>query len=133
MAIILLLFALTACAAADQSEEAQKIVQQLHQDMINQDWQHAIGLYDKDFLAEHPPQLWQAKLSGLTKRFGKLTKVVPVFMQKDPRLRGDFYMYGFRLEFARGRVEETLTVFKGVRSDRMVISGHVFKHKGKIL
>jgi len=133
IAFTLLLLAVTACAAADQSEDAQKVVQQLHQDMIKQDWQHAIGLYDKDFLAEHPPKLWQAKLGSLVARFGKLNKVIPVFMQKDPRLRGDFYVYGFRLEFANGRVQETITVFKGVRSDRMVISGHVFKHKGAIL
>ena len=119
---------LSGCLAqADQQQEAQALVEKLHTAMSQQDWDAATSLYDKRFLATHPPRAWRAQLQELFAKQGKIVDIKPTFQQKDPRFGGEFYIFGYRLKCEHGTVKETITVFHPVDGDTLTITGHLLK------
>jgi len=126
----LLLVLLTGCLTeANQGEEAGQIVSTVHKGFQSGNWDAIMPLYDEQFYKMHPKSSWQQKLTQLTGPLGALKNIKSTFLHKDPRFRGDFYLYGFLLQFERGTISETLTIYKGVDKDRMTISGHPLKLK----
>jgi len=130
LSIALLLLLLSGCMydAADEGQ-ASRIVDQWHAAFKAKEWDKAFALYDKSFLAEHPREAWQQHLAQLTDRFGALKDIRPTFQQKDPRFRGDYYMFGFVLVFEKGTATETVTVFKGIENDKLTIAGQMIQPK----
>lgn len=128
--LILPLFLLSSCMydAADQGS-ASKIVQQWHEAYKNGNWEQVLAPYDKTFFKEQTKDEWLKHLHSFTERFGPLKDIHPVFEQKDPRFRGDYYVYGFTLIFDHGRADETVTVFKALEKDNLVIAGHIIRDK----
>ncbi len=114
---------------ANQEVEAGQIVSTVHKGFQTGVWDKVMPLYDKQFLRIHPASIWQQKMTSLIQPLGKLTSIKSTFQHKDPRFRGDFYLYGFLLHFEHGTISETLTIYKGVDKDRMTISGHQLKLK----
>jgi len=118
---------------ANQQQEASQIAKQMHAAMQAKDWDAAMGLYGKEFFKGHSRESWKGKLAAMPTRFGELREITESFAQKDPRFGGDFYIYGFKLTYERGVVKETLTIFKKNESDKLVVTGQLFKHKDDVL
>ena len=118
---------------ANRPDEAAKLAQQMHTAIQKQDWDAIMPLYGDKFFVEQSRKEWLDKLASLHERFGALRDVKPVFAQKDPRLGGDFYVYGFRMMFERGVVHETLTVFEKNGENRLRVTGQLFKFKDEVL
>lgn len=114
---------------ANQGNEASEIVATVHQGFKSGNWDTVMPLYDELFYKTHPLSQWKRKLNELTQPLGALKNIKPTFQQNDPRFRGDFYLYGFLLQFERGSISETLTIYKGLDKERMTISGHQLKLK----
>jgi len=127
---LLLLSMLSGCLiAANQSEEAGKIVSTVHKGFQTGDFTDVMPLYGKNFLRIHSARAWQEKMTALIKPLGALKNIKATFQHNDPRLRGDYYLYGFLLHFEKGTISETLIIYKGVDRKRMTISGHELKLK----
>jgi len=118
---------------ANQQGEAKQIVKTMHLAMQTGDWDAALALYGKEFFTGHDKSAWRDKLASMPVRFGKLLEIKESFMQKDPRYSGEFYIYGFRLIFERGVLNETITVFQSLERVKMTITGHLFKFKNQVL
>ncbi len=126
--VLPLLLMLAGCLTqADQEEEAGKIVEQVHQAFASGDWDSILPLYDKKFFADKSPESWKQQLDDMRARLGKLRNIEPTFQQKDPRFSGEYYLFGSLLRFEHGNLRETLTIFRGINADRLVISGHLLK------
>ncbi len=125
---------LTGCLTeASDPEGAKRIAAQWHEDFKKGDLDDLLKLYDPAFFAEHARNAWKRKLAAMKRDLGALREVRPVFMQKDPRFSGEFYIMGFRLQFERGAVRETMTVLHPVNTDRMAITGHLIETpKGRL-
>jgi len=116
---------LSACLTpADQTKDAEAIVQQLHEAMMQQDWDRAVSLYHPSFFAELDREAWRAHLARIVREHGKLLRVEKVFSQKDARLQADYYIFSYRLHFSRGTLQETITVGKGVNENELRILAH---------
>jgi len=114
---------------ANQENDADHMVGIVHQGFKTGEWDAIMPLYDKSFLKLHPASVWKNKLLRLTKPLGALKNIKSTFLHKDPRFRGDFYIYGFLLQFEHGTISETLTMLKNVDQDKMTISGHQLRLK----
>jgi len=126
----LFLTLLTGCLTeANQGEEAGQIVSAVHKGFQTGVWDAVMPLYDEQFYKIHPKSSWQQKMTSLIQPLGALKNIKSTFQHKDPRFRGDFYLYGFLLHFEKGTISETLTIYKGVDKERMTISGHQLKLK----
>ncbi len=118
---------------ASDPEGAKRIAAQWHEDFKQEKWDDLLALYDPAFFAEHARSAWQRKLAAMKRELGALREVRPTFMQKDPRFSGEFYIMGFRLQFERGAVRETMTVLHPVNGERMAITGHLIETpKGRL-
>ncbi|OIO69539.1 MAG: hypothetical protein CO186_10230 [Zetaproteobacteria bacterium CG_4_9_14_3_um_filter_49_83] len=118
--------ALGACSyAANEQPAADQLVQRLHQNVKTQDFEAMTELYDESFFKAQDRQAWQKKWQGFAQQFGTLEEIRPIFSQRDARYRGDYYIYGFKLVFARGSLHETISVFKGIEGGSLSIMGHV--------
>jgi len=117
------------CSVYDASNqsEADQLVSQYHDSLKAEDWSRLLSLYDPGFFKVHSRDSWQQRLTALHARYGALKTVQQTFSQKDSRYRGDYYIYGFKLVFEKGRTSEILTIFKGIESDKLTIAGHVIK------
>ncbi len=130
--LIIVTMLLAGClTTADQMPEAEALVETLHKGMVQEDWDAIMPLYAKAFFKSQTPEMWRERLAEQAQSYGHLRDIKPTFRQKDPRFRGDFYIFGYLLKFERGTVRETVTVYKGVDKERMEISGHLLKPKGK--
>jgi len=128
--LALLLFMLGGCLTeANQGGEADAIVKTVHQGFKSGNWKDVMPLYDQQFLNIHPASIWQRKLAALVQPLGKLKHIKQTFNHNDPRFGGDFYMYGFLLQFEHGTISETLTIYDAVNKKHMTISGHELKLK----
>jgi len=114
---------------ANQVDDAGHMVGIVHQGFKTGKWDAIIPLYDKQFLKLHPARAWKKEILTLTQPLGALKNVKSTFLHKDPRFRGDFYIYGFLLQFEHGTISETLTLLKNVDQDKMTISGHQLRLK----
>jgi len=129
-ALILLPLILGGCMTeANQSDEAGQIVATVHKGFESRNWDAVMPLYDELFYKQHPHNRWRQHLEEITRPLGALKQIKPTFQQNDPRFRGDFYLYGFLLQFEHGSISETLTIYKGLDKDHMTISGHQLKLK----
>ncbi len=119
---------LAACIKpAGQTKQAQALVEELHAAVAAQQAEKALSLYAPSFFANMPKELWVKKLNGLVARYGKLKRAKRVFFQKNARPSGDTYIFGYRLIFARGAVEETITVERRTGEKALKIAGHVLR------
>jgi len=118
---------------ANQQADADLLVKELHAAMQSGNWDAAMELYGKDFFAGHDKATWRGKMMALQERFGELREIKAGFSQKDPRFGGEFYIYGYKLFYEHGVLHETLTVFKGIDAERMVVTGQMFKFKDEVL
>jgi len=118
---------------ANQQDDAAKLAQQMHAAIQAQDLDTALTLYSDDFFKSQSRDAWRDKLASLQERFGALREIKSVFSQKDPRFGGDFYIYGFKLMFERGAVNETLTIFKKNDEEQLMVTGQLFKFKDDVL
>ncbi len=110
---------------ASDPEGARNLAAQWHQAFAEDRLDDALALYEPGFFSQHAPDQWKSALASLKKRYGRVVKVEPTFMQKDSRFRGDFYIMGYRIRMERAALTETLTVLKPINEDRMVISGQI--------
>lgn len=113
--------------------QAAILINAMHDAIKTQNWDEAKPLYGKRFFARTTWADWREKLDSLHKRFGTLNDVKVVFEQKNPRLGGDFFIYGFKLMFERGVVHETLTVYHKDGGDRLFVTEQLFKYKDDVL
>ncbi|HKI62547.1 MAG TPA: hypothetical protein VKA31_09660 [Mariprofundaceae bacterium] len=128
---MLLLPILSGCLTqANQGKEAGQIVNTVHQAFHDRNWDLILPLYNKKFFEARSEKQWRDKLQKMTTGIGALKAVKPTFQQKDPRFGGDFYLYGFLLQYEKATISETLTIYKGINEDRMTISGHILKIRG---
>ncbi|MDX8406673.1 MAG: hypothetical protein R8K50_11065 [Mariprofundus sp.] len=127
--ILLPLFFISGCSTynASNQSEADQIVSQYHASFKANQWASVLALYEPSFFETHSRDAWKQELNNLFSRYGALTEVRQTFTQKDPRFRGDYYIYGFRLVFDKGIISETITVFKGLETDKLTIAGHILK------
>jgi hypothetical protein len=126
--ILPLLFMPAACMfSANDGVTADKIVQQCHEALKQKDWDKLFSLYNASFFKENSQSAWKANLVSLFDRFGPLQSESIDFHQNDSVSRGDYYIYGYTLQFAKGVAKETITVFKGVGDKKLGISGHIIR------
>ena len=119
---------LAACIRpAGQVKEAQAIVDALHQAIAQQKAEEIAAHYDESFFAEMPKKLWLARLNGLVARHGRLVRAERTFFQKNARPSEDDYIFGYRLVFAHGVVQETITVQRRTGRKELKIAGHVLR------
>ena len=121
-----LLFGCSMYNASNQSE-ADKMVGQYHEALKAKQWDTLLALYDPAFSKEHDRHAWQQELNTLFDQYGALNEIRQTFSQKDPRFRGDYYIYGYRLAFDKAMISETITVFKGLETDKLTIAGHILE------
>ncbi|WP_238701091.1 hypothetical protein [Mariprofundus erugo] len=124
--LMLLPLFFTACSyeAADQGG-ADQLVNRYHEAYKTGDWETLLACYDESFFQTHSRNAWQSTLTALTERFGPIREFHQMYSQKDPRYRGDYYMYGYRILFDHGSATETLTIFQGIEEKKLAIAGHV--------
>ncbi|WP_018294529.1 hypothetical protein [Mariprofundus ferrooxydans] len=126
LCVVVLPMLLGACSyAANEQPAADKVVERLHQTVRNHDFDAMLELYNESFFEAYDRRAWQKKWQGFEQQLGALEEVRPIFSQNDARYRGDYYIYGFMLVFARGKLRETISVFKGIEGDKLSIMGHV--------
>lgn len=129
--VLPLLFTLNGCMYDSSKEvQAEQIVKEWHTAFKAKDWKSAFALYDKSFYKDHPKDAWQTELKSLLKTYGALKEVRPTFKQKNARLRGDYYIFGFHMIFEKGSAAETITVFRALESDKLTIAGQIIQPKG---
>jgi len=126
---VLLSLLVSACSIYEASNqpEADKLVAQYHAALKAKDWDTLLSFYEPSFFKEHSKKVWQHKLMNLSERYGALKSTRQTFAKKDPRYRGDYYIYGYRLVFEKKTLDELITVFKGLEADKLTIAGHVIK------
>jgi len=126
---LLLLPLLFGCSMYDASNksEADQMVGQYHDALKAKQWETLLTLYDPDFFKEHDRHAWQQELSKMFDQYGALNEIRQTFTQKDPRFRGDYYIYGYRLAFDKATISETITVFKGLETDKLTIAGQILE------
>ncbi|MDX8401758.1 MAG: hypothetical protein R8K47_03910 [Mariprofundaceae bacterium] len=118
---------------ANDPEGAKRIAAEWHEAFRQERWDDLLALYDPAFFREHTKRQWRAALAGMKRELGVLRDIRPVFMQKDPRFSGEFYIMGFRLQFENGAVRETMTVLHPVNEEGMRITGHLIETpKGRL-
>jgi hypothetical protein len=118
----------SACTfSTDQGATANKIVEQCHEALKQKDWDKLFSLYNASFFAQNPKSAWKTELTSLFDRLGPLQSESADFQQNDSVSRGDYYIYGFTLQFAKGTAKETITVFRGVNDKQLSIAGHVIQ------
>jgi len=129
-ALLLFPLLLSACMyEASNQNEATQMVDQWHKAYQTGDWDKVVADYDTKFFKETSKESWLQHLQSFTEKFGPLKDVHQVFQQKDPRFRGDYYIYGYTLIFDHGRADETITILKKLNEDELLIAGHIIKDK----
>jgi len=83
--------------------------------------------YATAFIDTHSKDKWKEKWLGMIQNLGEVRQFRPLYSQKDARYRGDYYMYGYMVDFERGKAKETITIFKGIEQDEISIVGHVIQ------
>lgn len=104
---------------------ADQLVNDYHQAFKADDWETLLTLYNDSFFQTHSKESWQSTMAALITRFGPVREFRQMYTQKDPRYRGDYYIYGYRIVFEHGSATETLTVFQGIEEKKLTIAGHV--------
>jgi len=127
--LCLLLLLPAGCSIYEASDQpaADQLVTRYHDALQNKQWDSLLALYDPGFFKEQSRDGWQHKLETLFETYGELKRARQTFAQKDPRFRGDYYIYGYRLVFDKRTIDETITIFKGIESEKLTIAGHVIK------
>lgn len=126
---LFILLLMPACSyKATNQEEADQLVASWHKSIQQGNFDTLPNFYDASFFKEHPQNAWKAYWIQLVSKYGPLREVHQTFSQKDARYRGDYYMYGFKLVFDHGTAKETITVFKGIEQDKVMIVGHFIEH-----
>jgi len=132
LAFACLLFLTSCLTQANQQEQADQLVKRAHQAFSQQQWETLLPLYHDDFFAMHPKEAWQQELQQTTSGMGALQHIEPTFRQKDPRFGGDFYLYGFVLQYEHGLIHETLTIYQSIEYETLSIAGHMLKAQKKV-
>lgn len=126
--IILITLPLSGCfTQADQQKQALELVEIAHNAIQSKDWAPLMSHYSDDFFLQHNKEEWLSQLQTTFEKGGKLNAIKQTFNQKNPRLSGDFYIYGYSLQFEHMITQETITIFKGIDDDKLSITGHIFK------
>jgi len=112
---------------ASNQPEADQLVSQYHAAFKAKDWDTVLSFYEPSFFKQHTRVVWQRKLMQLSEQYGALKSVRQTFAKKDPRYRGDYYIFGYRLVFEKKSLNELITVFKALESNKLTIAGHVIK------
>lgn len=127
-ALLIPLFMLGACLqVADQKEAADQLVEKFHQAMLNNDWQQASDYIHPEFFKQTAKESWISSMQSLVEKHGNIQSFKLQTMQKDPRFRGDFYIYIYSIKFADTSASETITVYRSVEDNSMTIQGHMIK------
>jgi len=123
--IFITLFLLSGCITqADQQQEADQIINKLHQAIQQKQWNVATQLFNPDFFKTEPKQHWQQQFALLQDKLGAITGFHTASKSKDPRFGGDFYIYIISVRHEHGFSHETVTLFKSLDDKPLAISGY---------
>ncbi len=123
--IITTLLLLTGCLTeASHQPQADKIITQLHQHIINHEWQQANTLFSAKFFEEESQQAWQARIETLESKLGAIQSFKITSTQKDPRYGADFYIYMILLQHEHGYSREIVTITEPLDDKPMKITGY---------
>ncbi|PCI42711.1 MAG: hypothetical protein COB41_09080 [Proteobacteria bacterium] len=126
--IFITLFFLSGCITqADQQQEADKIINDLHQAIQQKQWDAATQLFNPDFFKTEPKKHWQQQFGLLQEKLGEITGFHIASKSKDPRFGGDFYIYIISVRHEHGFSHETVTLFKSLDDKPLAISGYQIK------
>jgi len=122
------LFLLSGCLTqADQQQEADQLVNKLHQSIQQKKWDVAEQLFNPKFFKTESKRHWQQKLNTLQSKLGKIISFQIVSKSKDPRFSGDFYIYITSIRHEHGFSHETITIIKSLDDKPLAISGYLIK------
>jgi len=122
------LFLLSGCLTqADQQQEADQIINKLHQAIQEKQWDTAAQLFNPDFFKTESKRHWQQKLNTLQSKLGKIINFQIVSKSKDPRFGGDFYIYITSIRHEHGFSHETVTIIKSLDDKPLAIAGYLIK------
>ncbi len=127
VAWIAALFVAGCLTPADQMSEAQAIVDKVHAAIATGDVSGLEGLYHTSFFANVAKDVWMRYLADLAKREGGKMQAHLLAKHKDARPDGDYYMFHYRLVFAKGAFDERITVAKHVGEDKLAIAAHLLR------
>jgi len=125
--IFSMLFLSSCITQADQQPQANKIIQELNQNLQKQQWEQASKLFTADFFKQTPRKYWEQQMQKQIQEKGKIQAFNLVSHQKDPRFGGDFYIYVMSVVHEHGTSHETVTIIKPIDDKPMMISGFLFK------
>jgi len=125
--IFSMLFLSSCITQANQQPQANKIIQDLNQNLQKQDWKQASKLFTADFFKQTPRKYWEQQMKMQIQEKGKIQAFNLVSHQKDPRFGGDFYIYVMSVVHEHGTSHETVTIIKPIDDKPMMISGFLFK------
>jgi len=126
--IFISLFFLSSCLTqADQQQQADQIIKQLHQSIEQQQWDTATALFEPSFFKSESKKHWQKHLSSLQSSLGKIISFHTVSKSKDPRFGGDFYIYIISIRHKHGFSHETVTIVKSLDDKPLSIVGYQVK------
>jgi len=112
---------------ADQQQQAEQILNKLHTAIQQQQWDTATKLFNPEFFKTEPKTHWQNHLKEIQNSLGKMTAFSIVSQTKDPRFAGDFYIYIVSVKHEHGFSHETVTIFKSLDDQPMMVSGYQIK------
>jgi len=125
---IIIIFMMQGCLTqADQQQEAEKIVKQLHQSIQQQQWDDAAEFFDPSYFKSEPKSSWIQKFISLQNELGAIKGFNVISKSKDPRFGGDFYIYIISIQHEHGFSHETITLFKSLDEQPLMISGYQIK------
>jgi len=112
---------------ADQQQQADQLINKLHQAIQTKQWDAATKLFDASFFKTEPKAHWQQQFVLLQKELGNITDFHIVSKSKDPRFGGDFYIYIVSVRHTHGFSNETVTIVKSLDDKPIIVAGYQIK------
>ncbi len=126
--IFITLFFLSGCITqADQQQQADQVIKQLHQAIQQKQWDTAMQLFNPDFFKTEPKNHWKKQFNALQDKLGNIISFHTISKSKDPRFGGDFYIYIISVRHEHGFSHETVTLIKSIDDTPLTISGYQIK------
>lgn len=95
----------------------------------SREFDHALTFYDDEFFKTRPREQWKSQLQDTQARLGDLQAAELKRKQADLRYSGKFYIFEYRVTYAREVAWETVTLFVPNGRDEVRVFGHTIKAK----
>lgn len=129
--ILATIAALSGCGSDGPSEAAvEQFGRGFFSALQSREFDRALTFYDDEFFKTRSREQWKSQLQDMQTRLGDLQAAELKRKQADLRYSGKFYIFEYRVTYAREVAWETVTLFVPNGRDEVRVFGHTIKAKG---